>query len=523
MGAFTSKATGNWDAEGQTTWNEVGHPAAGDTVTVQNGHTVTLDSATAYTSLIIDTGGVVTDATNNQGITASEFTRVSGTLILGSAACSFGSGYVTEYGLEADTGGTITGGSGDWIVGSLQCQTDTSTLTMTSGTCTINTCRSACYSMIVLSTATFAHNNGTITLTGASTSLYVDSASQSVYNVIIDSDIDLKRGLIVDNDLTITSGIFSTTANDYDLTVTGVTSVTGTLTCNASTCSFGSGVTNNFALTVIGTFNGGSGTHTMGSFFLDNGTATFTSGVTTLDSRQLSSVTFGTENGTFNHGSGTITFTMANYQLIYDLTNTARTFYNLIINKASNLVQFSNSSGYTLTIANDFTITSGEFDTSERTGGASRNLVIAGNLSNAGTFTCNSGLVTLNGTTQTLIGNWTFWSFTKSVAAADTLTFDNTGTYTFGGNVTLNGASGELLSVLSDSSGHAFDFVMSAGAVKTNLSYLSVKDSDASGSDASQKPIAPTNSTFVSGNTDWESSGSVTTQSNQTIYNKYYY
>ena len=102
------------------------------------------------------------------------------------------------------------------------------------------------------------------------------------------------------------------------------------------------------------------------------------------------------------------------------------------------------------------------------------------------------------------------------------MTFDNTGTYTFGGNVTLSGDSEELLSILSDSAGDAFDFVMSEGAVKTDLSYLSVKDSDASGSHATQKPIAPTNSTDVSGNTDWFAS-ETSISSNQAIFTKYYY
>ncbi len=148
-------------------------------------------------------------------------------------------------------------------------------------------------------------------------------------------------------------------------------------------------------------------------------------------------------------------------------------------------------------------------------------LTVSGNLSNSGTFTCGTSSVTLNGTNQALTGSWTFWSFIKSVSTADTLTFDNTGTYTFGGNVTLNGASGQLLSLVSDSAGDAFDFVMSSGAVKTSLTYLSVKDSDASSSDASQKPIAPTNSTDVSGNTDWFS-GTPAVVKRSTIATYYY-
>ena len=41
--AFTSKADGNWSAVGQTTWNEVGVPGDGDTVTIATGHDITVD------------------------------------------------------------------------------------------------------------------------------------------------------------------------------------------------------------------------------------------------------------------------------------------------------------------------------------------------------------------------------------------------------------------------------------------------------------------------------------------------
>jgi len=41
MTAFTSKASGNWSASGQTTWNEVGVPGDGDTVTISHNVTVT--------------------------------------------------------------------------------------------------------------------------------------------------------------------------------------------------------------------------------------------------------------------------------------------------------------------------------------------------------------------------------------------------------------------------------------------------------------------------------------------------
>lgn len=66
MGAFTSKAAGRWLASGQTTWNEVGAPGAGDTATVAHAVTVAVGDAaiigdgTATTVLTVTTGGSIT-------------------------------------------------------------------------------------------------------------------------------------------------------------------------------------------------------------------------------------------------------------------------------------------------------------------------------------------------------------------------------------------------------------------------------------------------------------------------------
>jgi len=399
VGAYTSKATGNWDTEGQAVWNEAGHPTAADAVTIQNGHTITLDSATSCTTLIIDAGGVLTDATNNQGLTVSGKTEVSGTLTCGTAAMSFASGHTGSYGLEI--------------------------------------------------------------LAGA-------------------------------------------------------------------------------------TFVGGSGNHTMGSFGFIECTATLTSGITEIDSYwdwgSDYSIVF---NGcTFDDGDGTITFTHADHeQPMWSSANVARTFYNFIVNKAAGTVKFGSALGFTLTIANDFTITSGIFNT-ETQNNLDHDIIVTGNTSitgtmicndsttitfngnltinnggtltsttgttniggdfdngNGGTFTNSSGSVVFTGTTQAVDGSTTWHNLDKHVAAADTFTIDNTSTQTVAGALNLYGASGQLLSILSDSAGVAFNLTLTG--TKGTMQYLSVKDSDASGSDADVKPIAPTNSTDVSGNTDW--------------------
>ena len=125
-------------------------------------------------------------------------------------------------------------------------------------------------------------------------------------------------------------------------------------------------------------------------------------------------------------------------------------------------------------------------------------------INNGGTFTASGGSVILDGTNQYVYGSSTFYDFTKSVASADTLTFEagETTTIASSGTVTLNGASGQLLSLVSDTPGSYWNFVVSSGATKA-IDYVDVSDSDASGSDASQKPIDPANYTDSDHNVDW--------------------
>lgn len=408
--AFTSKATGNWDSEGESTWNEPGHPDSSSTVTIQSGHTITLDSPASCNKLIIDSGGILTDATNNQGLTVTLWTDVSGTLTCGSAAMSFGSGRTELLAqLEIKAGGVFNGGSGAHTIGSLESITATSTLTMTSGNCTINGSQSGTQ-FEISSDSTFNHNDGTIVLAYGH-HLFVDT--QSLYNLTINhaaGDTHLDADLTIANDLIITAGGFETDDDggpSYDVAVGGDVEINGgNMECKAST-------TINF-----------DGDVTIGA------------------------------GATLEAPTGTLYF-----------------------------------SGDTWT--------------------------------NEGTFTHKDGTVNFDGSNQEIVGSNTWYNFTKAITTARTLTVDNTSTQTFEKNLTLNGISEQLLSILSDSAGSAFDFVMTSDAVKTKLEYLSVKDSDASSSDASHKPIEPTDSVDVSGNTDWFSATAVSNEF--TTSRSYYY
>lgn len=63
MAVFTSKGNGGWDQAGQTTWNEVGVPGAGDDVEIE--HNIFLESATQCRDLSLDRNSLdTTDGTD---------------------------------------------------------------------------------------------------------------------------------------------------------------------------------------------------------------------------------------------------------------------------------------------------------------------------------------------------------------------------------------------------------------------------------------------------------------------------
>ncbi|MDH5731861.1 MAG: hypothetical protein OEZ58_22995, partial [Gammaproteobacteria bacterium] len=129
-------------------------------------------------------------------------------------------------------------------------------------------------------------------------------------------------------------------------------------------------------------------------------------------------------------------------------------------------------------------------------------ITLSGNWSNSGSFTADTSSVVFNGTGQSISGTTTFNHFTKSVVAADTLTFEATKTQSFNGTVTLNGAAAQLLSLRSSIATTQWGFDLNASATKT-ISYVDVQDSDASASDSSFLPILPSNSTNSNNNKNW--------------------
>ena len=221
-----------------------------------------------------------------------------------------------------------------------------------------------------------------------------------------------------------------------------------------------------YAIEILGTVNGGADTFTVEADWL-------------------------AASGTFNAGTSSVDFTADGATF----TAGPSSYYDVTINLDNNRTLTLGSS---LDVDHDLTITKEELDVST----SNYAITVGGNFTNLDTFTARNGTVTLDGTGQSILGSTTFYNLTKSVAAAETLTFQAGQTTTINGTVTLNGAAANLLSLRSDSPGTRWNFNVSAGATKA-IDYVDVQDSDASGSDPSQLPITPTNSVDSSNNVFW--------------------
>jgi hypothetical protein len=237
----------------------------------------------------------------------------------------------------------------------------------------------------------------------------------------------------------------------------------------------------------------GSGTATITSSTTIVGTFINNSGTLSLGSQNLTLTGTSVNNGgTFLPSTGTVTYDGTGTYTSLPLGNT---YYNLVFNNPASTWTLSDN----LTTSNNLTITAGTLDVSASgCSSASCNITVGGTWSRSGTFTPRTGTVTLNGTSQSILGNTTFYNLTKSVSSADTLTFQSSSTTTTssGGTLTLQGTSGHLLSLRSSSPGTTWNLALHGNQ---SISYVDTRDSDAS----TGSTITQTNSTSSGNNTNW--------------------
>jgi len=160
----------------------------------------------------------------------------------------------------------------------------------------------------------------------------------------------------------------------------------------------------------------------------------------------------------------------------------------------------------TLNVNDDIEISSGASTINLGTGST---INLTGNWINAVNATVNAGTSTLNldaadGATQAISGDNNFYNLNRTVTGTSTLNFAGGSTQTIvaGGNVTLQGAAANLLSLRSTSSPTQWNLNINTTAGQT-IQYVDVQDGNVSGSAAGHKPINPANSNDTSNNTDW--------------------
>jgi len=190
--------------------------------------------------------------------------------------------------------------------------------------------------------------------------------------------------------------------------------------------------------------------------------------------------------GTFNAGTGTVTFNGAGAQT---LQSGGGTFGDLTVDKSGGTLSLSDA----LDIDGTLTITAGTLNA------AGRNISVAGDWDSGGTFTAGAGTVTLDGDDQTINGGTTFSSLTKNVTAAATLTFQSGTAQIITATLTLQGADADsLLSLRSSSDGVQWQ-INPQGT--RNLAWLDVRDSN--NINGTKADTTPDNCVSSGNNTNW--------------------
>ena len=162
-------------------------------------------------------------------------------------------------------------------------------------------------------------------------------------------------------------------------------------------------------------------------------------------------------------------------------------------------VETFNGGSYAIDINGNLTISGGTFTAS------SGIMTVRGNIVKTGTFNHNNGTVVLDGTSQSLLANdISFYNLTKTVTVADTLLFQAGKRYTInaGGTLTLQGAPGQFLRLDSTDGATKWEVDLKNGAA-TAIKYVDLHRSEASPSDAGEKPAVAYNSVDSGNNKDW--------------------
>ncbi|HVS81721.1 MAG TPA: LamG-like jellyroll fold domain-containing protein [Pyrinomonadaceae bacterium] len=306
---------------------------------------------------------------------------------------------------------------------------------------------------------TFTPNGFGVTFDGTGTQTITTGGSGadkafSGFTVTKSTGSAVLNGALSAATLSVTQGTFDTSASNFAVTVSGAVSLTGgTFTANCSAISVGGNWSNTAA------FTAGTSTVTLNG----SGNAQTISGNTTFANLMINHTGGG---GVTAAGS---TLSVTGLLRVQSGTFTSATAYNNVQIDSAGILALSGP----ITVSGNWTLASG------------------------GEFDANGFRVTFNGATgQTITGDTSFYDFTKSVTTAQQFNFTAGSLTTVTHSLTLNGASSQLLSLRSTSSGTQWK--LHAPATQS-VSFVDVKDSDASGGTL----VTAANSTNSGNNINW--------------------
>lgn len=212
------------------------------------------------------------------------------------------------------------------------------------------------------------------------------------------------------------------------------------------------------------------GSYTLQDALSIGGNFTFNQGTFDANDFDVTCLTFSSSNSntrTLTMGSGTWSLTSTSISTIWNIGTST----NLTFSGASSTIDISSASANTRSLA---------------LGGLTYGTI-------KHTVADSTGIVGLATSTDVTIGT----IYLSNATSTKTLRFQNNRTFIVD-NFNVNGVSGNLISVVSDSGGNAFTLSKSSGIVSCD--YLSIQDSTATGG---ATWYAGANSTSVSGNSGW--------------------
>ncbi len=345
-------------------------------------------------------------------------------------------------------------------------------------------------------------------------------AGDIVINKTNSNTFVLNSNCTVGGNFTRTDGIVSNSSSPYTLSIGGNLSIStadafggGNLTVELN----GTGtqtVANNTPATFSSPFqvNKVSGTASLATnLIVTSATCTVVEGIFDLNTRNFTCATgFTVQDGgtlklvgsetattpTLNSGS-TVFYKGDGDSAIDSYASKNWGYYHLTLN-ATDGTDDTFALPAALDVNGNLNLTSGTLDVTASNFG----ITLAGDWNRGGvssSFNPRSGTVTLDGSSQDIIGSTTFNNLTKNVSSPDTLSFEAGSTQTISGTVDLQGISGNLLSLRSSSTPTQWDI---DPQVTLALQYLDVQDSN--NISGAAIPTVGLNITDSGNNTGWD-------------------